>query len=139
MNLATSLRLVQPIRPMLAPGPRHGKGGEGNDHRHHAADAAAALRHEEQLAVAGGAAAVRGGSARSVTCVWYHRRMGARSRDSVLPSRSSESQMTYSQFIERFPDNDTCLEYLKERFFPDGHACPKCGKASKFHRIKGRS
>lgn len=65
--------------------------------------------------------------------------MAARSRDSVLPSASSESQMTYSQFIERFPDNDACLEYLKERFFPDGHECPKCGKASKFHRIKGRS
>lgn len=57
----------------------------------------------------------------------------------MLPSRSSESQMTYSQFIERFPDNEACLEYLKERFFPDGHGCPKCGKASKFHRIKGRS
>ncbi|HEX6205733.1 MAG TPA: IS1595 family transposase [Solirubrobacterales bacterium] len=47
--------------------------------------------------------------------------------------------MTYPQFIERFPDNDACLEYLKERFFPDGTECPKCGKASKFHRIKGRS
>lgn len=47
--------------------------------------------------------------------------------------------MTYSQFIERFPDNDACLEYLKERFFPDGTECPKCEKASKFHRIKGRS
>jgi transposase len=65
--------------------------------------------------------------------------MAARSRDSVLPAASSESQMTYSQFIERFPDNDACLEYLKERFFADGTECPKCGKASKFHRIKGRS
>lgn len=47
--------------------------------------------------------------------------------------------MTYSEFLRRFPDNDACLEYLKERFYPDGTACPKCGKASKFHRIKGRS
>lgn len=47
--------------------------------------------------------------------------------------------MTYSQFFERFPENDTCLAYLKDRFFPDGTECPKCGKASKFHRIKGRS
>jgi transposase len=47
--------------------------------------------------------------------------------------------MTYSQFIERFPDNAACLEYLKERFFVDGTECPKCGKASKFHRIKSRS
>ena len=47
--------------------------------------------------------------------------------------------MTYTEFLRLFPDNDTCLEYLKERFYPDGTACPKCGKASKFHRIKGRS
>jgi transposase len=47
--------------------------------------------------------------------------------------------MTYSRFMELFPDNDACLDYLKERFFPDGTECPKCSKASKFHRIKGRS
>lgn len=47
--------------------------------------------------------------------------------------------MTYSRFMELFPDNDAALEHLKERFFADGTECPKCGKASKFHRIKGRS
>lgn len=47
--------------------------------------------------------------------------------------------MTYSRFLELFPDNDACLEHLKGRFFSDGTECPKCGKASKFHRIKGRS
>ncbi len=47
--------------------------------------------------------------------------------------------MTYSRFLELFPDNDACLEHLKAKFFPDGTACPKCGKSSKFHRITGRS
>jgi transposase len=47
--------------------------------------------------------------------------------------------MTYSRFLELFPDNDACLEYLKAKFFADGTECPKCGKASKFHRITGRS
>ena len=47
--------------------------------------------------------------------------------------------MTYNQFLELFPDNDACLDYLKGRHFPDGTECPKCGKASKFHRITGRS
>lgn len=67
--------------------------------------------------------------------------MAARNRNSVAPAASSESQMTYSRFMELFPDNDACLDYLKGRFFPDGTECPnsKCGKASKFHRIKGRS
>jgi hypothetical protein len=47
--------------------------------------------------------------------------------------------MTYSRFLELFPDNDACLEYLKAKFFADGSGCPKCGKATKFHRISGRS
>src|SRR5919109_1247317 len=65
--------------------------------------------------------------------------MAARKRDSVERSASSESQMTYSRFLELFPDNDACLAYLKDRFYPDGTECPNCAKASKFHRIKGRS
>ena len=47
--------------------------------------------------------------------------------------------MTYTEFLRRFPDNDACLEHLKARFYPDGTPCPKCGKPSRFHRIKGRS
>jgi hypothetical protein len=47
--------------------------------------------------------------------------------------------MTYTQFLEMFPDNDACLAYLKDQFFGDGTECPKCGKVSKFHRIRGRS
>ncbi len=47
--------------------------------------------------------------------------------------------MTYTEFLRRFPDNDACLEDLKERHYPDGMACPKCKKPSRFHRITGRS
>jgi len=47
--------------------------------------------------------------------------------------------MTYSRFMELFPNNAACLDYLKDRFHPDGADCPSCGKATKFHRIKGRS
>jgi len=65
--------------------------------------------------------------------------MAARKRDSVERSRSSESQLTYSRFLELFPDNDACLEHLKGKFFPDGTECPKCGKPSKFFRIKSRA
>jgi transposase-like protein len=65
--------------------------------------------------------------------------MAARQRDSVARSASSESQMTYSRFLELFPDNDACLEYLKGKYHPDGSECPKCGKKTKFHRIKSRA
>lgn len=41
--------------------------------------------------------------------------------------------------MEQFPSHDACLDYLKERFHPDGSDCPKCGKKTKFHRIKRRA
>ena len=47
--------------------------------------------------------------------------------------------MTYSQFLQQFPDNGACLDYLRDRFYPTGTPCPKCERESKFHRIKGRS
>src|SRR5437899_277707 len=65
--------------------------------------------------------------------------MSARQRVSVARSPTSDSRMTYTEFLRRFPDNDACLEYLKEKFYPDGTACLKCGRESKFHRITGRS
>jgi transposase len=65
--------------------------------------------------------------------------MAARKRESVARSASSESQMTYSRFLELFPDNDACLEYLRGKFFPDDSECPGCGKASKYFRIKSRA
>ena len=67
------------------------------------------------------------------------RSMAAKSRDSVQRVGSSESRMTYTEFMRLFPDNEACLDYLKQRFYADGTACPKCAKASRFHRIKGRS
>jgi transposase-like protein len=41
--------------------------------------------------------------------------------------------------MELFPNNDACLDYLKAKFYADGTACPGCGKATKFHRIKSRA
>ena len=65
--------------------------------------------------------------------------MAAKQRDHVERFDSSESRMTFTEFMRRFPTNDACLEYLKERFYPAGTECPSCHKSSKFHRIKGRS
>ena len=47
--------------------------------------------------------------------------------------------MTYARFLELFPDNDACLAYLKDKFFADGTECPNCGKATRFHKLSGRS
>ncbi|MAM69981.1 MAG: IS1595 family transposase [Gammaproteobacteria bacterium] len=44
------------------------------------------------------------------------------------------------QFFKQFPDDDTCLEHLMTvRYGKDRKlACPKCEKASKFHKVSGR-
>ena len=47
--------------------------------------------------------------------------------------------MTYTDFLRLFPDNAACMDYLRDRFYREGEPCPKCGKATKFHRIRGRS
>jgi transposase-like protein len=47
--------------------------------------------------------------------------------------------VTAAELDRRFPTDDACLEFLKERRYPNGTACPSCGKASRFHRIAGRS
>jgi transposase len=65
--------------------------------------------------------------------------MAARKRDSVARSESSDSTMTYTEFLQLFPDNRTCLDYLRDKFYSPGTPCPKCERASKFHAIKGRS
>ena len=46
--------------------------------------------------------------------------------------------MTYTDFLRRSPDNAACMDYLRTGSIRTA-PCPKCGKATKFHRIKGRS
>jgi transposase-like protein len=65
--------------------------------------------------------------------------MAARKRDSVQRMPSSDSTMTYREFMERFPDNAACLDYLRDKFYAPGTPCPKCEKPSRFHKLKGRS
>ena len=46
--------------------------------------------------------------------------------------------MTYSR-PRAIPRQRGVLGVFEGHFFADGTECPKCGKASKFHRITGRS
>ena len=46
---------------------------------------------------------------------------------------------TINDFNRQFPDDDACLEHLKEQRFPKGVAlCEKCEKDRKHHRVSGR-
>jgi len=42
------------------------------------------------------------------------------------------------EFEREFPDDATCLEWLKNRLYPDGIFCPKCQKITKHHRVASR-
>jgi len=46
---------------------------------------------------------------------------------------------TIHDFQREFPDDDACLEWVKELRYPNGMAlCPKCGVERKHYRVSGR-
>lgn len=63
--------------------------------------------------------------------------------DRNAPKRGTASESTYSmmEFMQAFPDDAACLDWLfRQRHASDGsHAhCPKCDRERKFHRVKDR-
>ena len=48
------------------------------------------------------------------------------------------SDFTVLEFMNRFPGDDVCLDHLMKVRFGDTSTCPKCGRETKFHRIKKR-
>lgn len=58
----------------------------------------------------------------------------------VKQSIPKELRYTVLQFHAEFPDDDSCLEYLKEQRFPGGVThCAKCGVERKHYRVSGRT
>ncbi len=48
-------------------------------------------------------------------------------------------RLTVETFLERFPNDEACLEYLKEKRYPGGITyCAKCEQDRKHHRVTGR-
>lgn len=47
-------------------------------------------------------------------------------------------QISVLEFFKQFPDDDTCLEHLMTVRYGKEFTCPKCEKASKFHRVTKR-
>jgi transposase len=45
---------------------------------------------------------------------------------------------TIKNFKKDFPDNDACLEWLKNHIYPDGIFCEKCGRVTTHHRLTNR-
>jgi transposase-like protein len=59
----------------------------------------------------------------------------------MKPKQSIPKHLRYTlqTFIAEFPDNDSCLDWLKDQRWPEGVIpCEKCGKDRKHHRVTGR-
>src|SRR5271169_6112076 len=60
-------------------------------------------------------------------------------QSSVKQSIPKELRFTVQQFNDTFPDDDACLEHLKEKRMPGGVThCLKCQQERKHHRVTGR-
>jgi len=47
-------------------------------------------------------------------------------------------EFSFSQFLQRFPDNEACLEEIKRQRFPDGIRCLICMKPTRYYKLKSR-
>ena len=45
---------------------------------------------------------------------------------------------TIRHFDAQFPNDDACLEWLKNNRWPDGITCPTCERVTKHHKVTGR-
>ncbi|MDB5164887.1 MAG: transposase [Candidatus Saccharibacteria bacterium] len=48
-------------------------------------------------------------------------------------------KFTITDFLNRFPNSDSCLEEIKRLRWGDSHICPKCERSSNFYKVKGRT
>jgi len=60
--------------------------------------------------------------------------MSKSNRNNPIRSESSDGTFSMMEFNEQFPDDAACLEWLKNRLYPNGIHCPKCGRVTKHHR-----
>ena len=56
-----------------------------------------------------------------------------------MNKKSPMTKLTLKDFQKMFPDDDTCLDYIRNLKFPDRIDCPQCGKNSLFHRTSRKT
>jgi len=58
-----------------------------------------------------------------------------------MPHNNRKPKMkpfTLKDFQKMFPDDATCLEWLRQHLYPEGIYCQKCEATTKHHRVKSR-
>src|SRR5712692_10530586 len=59
-------------------------------------------------------------------------------RNQPKRSSASESRLALFEFLEQFPDDAACLDFLVSKLYPDGICCPKCERVTKHYKDKGQ-
>jgi transposase-like protein len=54
------------------------------------------------------------------------------------PRGSGRTSVDALAGLARLGDEDACLDHLRDLLFPSGSACPRCARATRFHRVRGR-
>lgn len=65
--------------------------------------------------------------------------MGKTKRDAPIKAKSSDSRYSLMDFIEEFPDDSACLEFLVRKLYPEGVYCEACERVTPHTRVKGRT
>ena len=53
-------------------------------------------------------------------------------------SKSNMQKFTVKDFQKTFPDDNACLDYIRQQKFPERIDCPSCKKNALFHKISER-
>jgi len=51
-----------------------------------------------------------------------------------MPVSGRDYPRTWDQFLDWFPDNEACIEYLEGIRWPDGFVCPRCAVVDEAYR-----
>jgi transposase-like protein len=57
---------------------------------------------------------------------------------SEMSKKPKMERFTINQFNEMFPDDASCLEWLKNHLYPNGIHCKKCDRITTHHRVASR-
>lgn len=55
-----------------------------------------------------------------------------------MAKKSPMQKFTIKEFQNRFPDDDTCLEWLRRKLYPEKIFCTTCRKPTKHYKVRGR-
>jgi transposase len=55
-----------------------------------------------------------------------------------MSTKSPMQKFTIKDFQDMFPDDDTCLDYLRHQLYPEVIECENCGKDARYYRIRTR-